>query len=38
MVVAQLTRTYPEDIFIDEQIHGQTDLLAYVLPNRDLTL
>ena len=38
MVVAQLTRTYPEDIFIDEQAKGQTDLLAYVLPNRNLSL
>ena len=38
VAVAQLTRTYPEDIFIDEQAQGQTDLLAYVLPNRNLTL
>ena len=38
MVVAQLTRAYPEDIFIDKQTQGQTDLLAYVLPNPDLTL
>ena len=34
MVVAQLTRTSPEDIYIDEQTSGQTDLLAYVLPSR----
>jgi len=34
MVVAQLTRTAPQDIFIDEQTTGQTDLLAYVLPSR----
>jgi hypothetical protein len=33
MVVAQLTRTSPQDIFIDEQTSGQTDLLAYVLPS-----
>jgi len=38
MVVDQLTRTFPEDIFIDEQAQGQTDLLAYLLPNRNLTL
>jgi len=38
MVVAQLTRDYPEDIFIDDQAKGQTDLLAYVLPNRNLSL
>jgi hypothetical protein len=34
IVKAQLTRTYPDDIFIDEQDWGQTDLLAYVLPSR----
>ena len=33
MVVAQLTRTYPEDVFIDQQDTGQADLLAYVLPS-----
>jgi hypothetical protein len=38
IALAQLTRAYPEDIFIDKQTQGQTDLLAYVLPNRDLTL
>jgi hypothetical protein len=38
MAAAQLTRTYPEDIFIDQQTQGQTDLLAYVLPNRNLSL
>ncbi len=34
MVSAQLTRAYPDDIFIDEQDWGQTDVLAYVLPSR----
>jgi len=33
-VVAQLTRAYPEDAFIDQQATAQTDLLAYVLPSR----
>ncbi|CAG0930996.1 hypothetical protein TFLX_01951 [Thermoflexales bacterium] len=32
VVVGQLTRAHPEDIFIDEQDIGQTDVLAYVLP------
>jgi hypothetical protein len=31
--IDQLTRT-SEDVFIDEQTTGQTDLLAYVLPSR----
>jgi len=34
VVLAQLTRTYPEDLFIDQQATAQTDLLAYVLPSR----
>jgi hypothetical protein len=34
MISAQLTRTYPGDIFIDEQTWGQTDVLSYVLPSR----
>jgi hypothetical protein len=34
MISAQLTRTYPDDIFIDEQDWGQTDVLSYVLPSR----
>lgn len=34
MIRAQLTRAYPDDIFIDEQDWGQTDVLAYVLPSR----
>ncbi len=34
MIAAQLARTYPDDIFIDEQDWGQTDVLAYVLPSR----
>jgi len=34
IVKAQLTRTYPGDIFIDEQTWGQTDVLSYVLPSR----
>ncbi|MBL7065379.1 MAG: DUF2079 domain-containing protein [Anaerolineae bacterium] len=34
LVIAQLTRLHPEDIFIDEQTTAQTDLLAYVLPRR----
>jgi hypothetical protein len=38
IVIAQLTWPYPEDIFIDEQAQQQTDLLAYVLPNRNLSL
>ena len=38
MVVDQLTRTFPEDIFVDQQTGGQTDLLAYLLPNRNLTV
>ncbi|MCP4539323.1 MAG: hypothetical protein GY832_19480 [Chloroflexi bacterium] len=33
VAIAQLTRTNPEDIFLDEQTTGQTDLLAYVLPS-----
>jgi len=33
-VLAQLTRTYPEDVFIDQQATADTDLLAYVLPSR----
>jgi hypothetical protein len=32
VVVGQLTRDHPEDIFLDEQDTGQTDVLAYVLP------
>jgi hypothetical protein len=34
VVLAQLTRAYPEDAFIDQQATAQTDLLAYVLPSR----
>jgi hypothetical protein len=34
-VAAQLTRSYPEDAFVDEQASRQTDALAYVLPNRN---
>lgn len=34
-IVGQLTRQHPEDIFLDEQDIGQTDVLAYVLPPRD---
>lgn len=33
-----MTETHPEDIFKDEQSEHQTDLLAYVLPNLNLTL
>lgn len=35
VVVGQLTREHPEDIFLDEQDTGQTDGLAYLLPPRD---
>ncbi len=35
VVVGQLTREHPEDIFLDEQDTGQTDVLAYLLPTRD---
>lgn len=38
VVVGQLTRAHPEDIFIDEQDIGQTDVLAYLLPTRDYPL
>jgi hypothetical protein len=38
LVVAQLARIFPEDIFLYQQAGGQTDLLAYVLPNRRLAL
>ncbi len=34
IISAQLTRTYQDDIFIDEQTWGQTDVLSYVLPSR----
>jgi len=34
VLVAQLTRSYPEDAFIDQEATSQTDLLAYVLPSR----
>lgn len=34
IAIAQLTWASPEDILIDEQTMGQTDLLAYVLPSR----
>jgi hypothetical protein len=34
MISAQLSRDYPDDIFIDEQDWGQTDVLSYVLPSR----
>jgi hypothetical protein len=33
IVKAQLTSTHQDDIFIDEQTWGQTDVLAYVLPS-----
>jgi len=32
MTIGQISRAHPEDIFVDEQTAGQTDLLAYVLP------
>jgi hypothetical protein len=35
VVVGQLTRAHPEDIFLDEQDTGQTDVLAYLLPTHD---
>jgi hypothetical protein len=35
MIIGQITRAHPEDIFVDEQTAGQTDLLAYVLPPPD---
>jgi hypothetical protein len=34
VAVAQLSREYPEDLFISDPAKGQTDLLAYVLPSR----
>jgi hypothetical protein len=34
-IVGQLTRAHPEDIFLDEQDTGQTDVMAYLLPPRD---
>ncbi len=35
VIVGQLTRAHPEDIFLDEQGTGQTDVLAYLLPTPD---
>jgi hypothetical protein len=32
LVRAQLTRTYPEDLFVESLVAKQTDLLAYVVP------
>ena len=37
IVIAQMTMEHPEDIFEDEQSDTQTDLLDYVVPNRNLT-
>jgi hypothetical protein len=33
LVREQFIGDYPDDVFIDEQIENQTDLLAYILPN-----
>ena len=38
VVVGQLTRAYPDDVLIDDPAKGHTDLLAYVLPNSNLSL
>ncbi|MDY7079401.1 MAG: glycosyltransferase family 39 protein [Chloroflexota bacterium] len=35
VALAHLTRPHPEDLFVDDQTQGQTDLLAYVLPGRN---
>jgi hypothetical protein len=34
LLTSQLTRDYPDDIFVEERREGQTDLLAYWVPNR----
>jgi len=38
IIIAQMTQANPEDIFIDKQSRHQTDLLAYVFPNHNLSL
>jgi hypothetical protein len=32
-IIDQVTRDYPDDVFLDEPQWGRTDLLAYVLPS-----
>jgi hypothetical protein len=34
VVIAQTTRDYPEDLFLEEEAQTQTDMLAYVVPSR----
>ena len=38
VVVGQLTRTFPDDVLIDDAVRANTDLLAYLLPNDNLYL
>ncbi len=34
IIIAQISRPFPEDIFVNDMLVGSTDLLAYVLPSR----
>jgi len=38
VVVEQLTRAHPDDVLIDDSVRENTDLLAYLLPNSNLSL
>jgi hypothetical protein len=38
VVIGQLTRAHPDDVLIDDSVRENTDLLAYLLPNSNLSL